>query len=1110
MSIQSKLVHYEIEWKNKYLDVLAKFPEVFDDTLGDCNVGFHSINTTDDIPVYRKQFPLPQAHREEIIQTVKEWLSLGVIERSSSEYSAPIFLVPKKIDLADEEGNQKVGKRLVTDFRELNKKTVKSNYRLPLINELIEEVGNKNGKIFSQMDLSKAFFQLRISPRDKHKTAFHVPTLGTFHYRRAPFGLQNLPTSYQRLMDRILDSLVPHVVQGYLDDLLCATSSHTQMLEDISKVLQRLSSANLKLSPKKCKFGVKQVNFLGYNLSAEGYKPMKSKVNGILACKPPDSIKAIRSFIGCVQYFRSSIPNFATLSANLTNLTRKNSGWTSGTLPEKALNAFNKLKQILASEPVLAYPIKNGPYHLYVDASQGEVGKNNGGLACVLVQIQNGIPKAIGYASRALKSFEANYNSYLLEMQSCVFAITHFETLLTGIHFTLHSDNLPLTKLHKKVHTRTFNRLQELMLSHSFTHSFVRGENNPSDFQSRHIASIVTKEKVEDSKLPFLSNEDFAELQAEDPLCSALLSYVRAKKIPTGKLKTLVRRLGPSCKIIKKVLCILISGYNGEQRWLKFAPAAMHTDIIMSAHATTFCGHSKVFKTTQRILQEFFWVGLHSDCLEYVNSCINCQKSKRRDKLNHAPLHPLPQPEAPLTTCHLDLFGPLKAGGTAKKYILVCVDSFTKYAEFIAIDNKLAETVANAFFNRWICRFGSCAVAITDCGGEFVSNFNKELFNLLQIDKRQTTSFHAATNATVELRNKFIASYLKTALNNENVKDWEKYLPSLQFAYNSGVSKAHKSSPFFLLHGIHPRSPHFDPNWSDKVKYGENYAQDILKRLQYARKVAMEHNISYKQAYKETHDQKSKNWNFTEGMLVLLHRPELCRINPKISQPWCGPYLITSLPNETNAVIQDLKSQKTRYVHLDRLKLYKGNFDTDVKSSKRVTRANSSRSPPQDSDAQCAQQQQQKTCPTIPPPPSTRFSTPDAVAAKSNGHSFPQPQFIEIESDDIIVVNPEDTPPKPIPIKDEPVEPAETVSPTLDMSSDEEISFKTPVSSPSPIKTAAARVKEGFNDLVSNFHLPSNEEVGNELRLTRLQAKAQNVTLKDPSLPDLPLEYQKQ
>ncbi len=163
---------------------------------------------------------------------------------------------------------------------------------------------------------------------------------------------------------------IPNVIV-YIDDLLIHSKNHEDHLVYLEKVLQRLQENHMKLNIEKCFFGNTEVSYLGFVLTPEGIKPGKDKLKAIKAAQPPTDMKSVRSFIGLCNFFRTHIKNFATVSAPLTKLTRKDSGYNGGPLPTEALNAFLELKKRLITDPVVAYPRSDRKYVLITDASTG-------------------------------------------------------------------------------------------------------------------------------------------------------------------------------------------------------------------------------------------------------------------------------------------------------------------------------------------------------------------------------------------------------------------------------------------------------------------------------------------------------------------------------------------------------------------------------------------------------------------------------------------------------------------------------------------------------------------------------------------------------------------
>ena len=148
-----------------------------------------------------------------------------------------------------------------------------------------------------------------------------------------------LQWDYFDAQPRFNDSWRANVIV-YIDDLLIHSDTHEQHLQILEQVLERLQQNHLKINLEKCIFGNKEVSYLGFTLTPEGIKPGKNKVKAIQTAKAPADVKTIRSFIGLCNFFRTHIKDFAVIATPLFTLTRKDSGYNGGPLPEAAIDAF--------------------------------------------------------------------------------------------------------------------------------------------------------------------------------------------------------------------------------------------------------------------------------------------------------------------------------------------------------------------------------------------------------------------------------------------------------------------------------------------------------------------------------------------------------------------------------------------------------------------------------------------------------------------------------------------------------------------------------------------------------------------------------------------------
>ena len=182
------------------------------DPLEETNVLKHRIKLTSDTSINVKQYRLPPSHKEEVDRQIKEYLESDIIRPSISLYLNPAFVVPKK---ADSEGRTRW--RMVLDFRKLNEITVGNSYPLPLINEILDQLGN--AKYFTTLDLFTGFHQVFLMDEDAHKPAFNTPG-GYLKFKRFPSGLSNAHRTFQRVMDIVLSGLTGIVCFVFLDDIV--------------------------------------------------------------------------------------------------------------------------------------------------------------------------------------------------------------------------------------------------------------------------------------------------------------------------------------------------------------------------------------------------------------------------------------------------------------------------------------------------------------------------------------------------------------------------------------------------------------------------------------------------------------------------------------------------------------------------------------------------------------------------------------------------------------------------------------------------------------------------------------------------------------------------
>jgi len=195
------------------------------------------------------------------------------------------------------------------DYCSLNEQTVKNNYPLPLITDLINNMGSK--KVFTKMDLRWGFNNVRIKEGDEWKGAFTMH-VGSFEPTVMFFGMTNSPAMFQAMMNEILrDMINKGKVVAFVDNVLVGTETEEGHDEIVEEVLRKLEENNLYVKPEKCMWKVRKIGFLGVVIEPSRIEMEKEKVDGVLSWPEPRNVKDIRKFLGLTNYYRRFIKNFA-------------------------------------------------------------------------------------------------------------------------------------------------------------------------------------------------------------------------------------------------------------------------------------------------------------------------------------------------------------------------------------------------------------------------------------------------------------------------------------------------------------------------------------------------------------------------------------------------------------------------------------------------------------------------------------------------------------------------------------------------------------------------------------------------------------------------------
>lgn len=801
-----------------------------------------------------------RATKEYIVDLLKR----KVIRPSKSPFGAPLFFVKSS--------NKPL--RGVVDYRGLNRITKRNNTPIPRADEMYDRLGGS--KLFSKLDLKTGFHQIRIRPEDIEKTAFNTK-YGQFEYLVMPMGLCNAPATFVSLMNEVLSDYIDRFCVVYMDDILIFSRDEDEHYEHIEKVLSRLQEHKLYVSPSKCSFMQREVEFLGIIVNSYGLRVNPEKIDVIASWKKPESVRELRSFLGLVSFFRRFIQDFSKIARPLTDLTRKQSsisGWD-----DKCDNSFEGLKTSIISSPVLRHVDWLLPFRGHVDASQTAVGGT-------LTQTVSGKEHPLAFFSQKLNDAEQNYSANDRELLGLVRFLQNFRCYLEGSSFEIVTDNQVLRSLFTK---KNLSRREA-----GWVHILSNFGIFPITLQSGKIH--VLGDAL--SRLPHAPSRDeqtvsaIATVQSRQPIHDQIAAAL-VSDLFFGKIWKQTLQNGNS-----------LSGYKLDGDLLRRSngqlcvPKSCIQPILQAAHDSPTSGHHALAKTLSR-LESFFWPRKLRDVKRYIQGCDDCQRQKPSNQKQLTTPQSLEYPDRRWGSISMDFITDLPRTASGFDAITTYVDRFSKRPHFIPCHtSNTAVSAAKNFHNTVFKLHGLPDNIVSDRDPKFTSKFWKELMRILDVDLKMSTANHPQSDGQSEVMNKALETYLRIFCN-YNQNNWDELLASAEFSYSSSKHASTGLSPFLLDLGWEPKQP------LDFLGKHESISVESVAELQCILRAAYEDaTLAYKIA--QEHQTKTAEKKFTApsyrvGDLVLVDKMVLLdaysrnRPSAKLQDKRLGPFKIIAL-----------------------------------------------------------------------------------------------------------------------------------------------------------------------------------------------------------------------
>ncbi|XP_064475528.1 uncharacterized protein K02A2.6-like [Ornithodoros turicata] len=623
---------------------------------------------------------------------------LGVIKKveHATEWCAPMVVVRKK--------NGSL--RICVDYGELNAQVVRERIFMPTVEENLNKV--TQAKVFSKLDCNAGYWQAPLSPESCELTTFITP-LGRYQFLRLPFGIATAPEFFQREMLRILQGLEGTVC--HMDDVLIFGRNEDEHDKRLHAVLRTLKDAGVTLNEEKCQFRRSRIHFLGHILGANGISADPDKTEAIRKMPAPQSVSELRSFFGMLNHLAKFLPHMAEKTKALRDLLASDAAWYWGPQQQEA---FEKIKEELASTPVLTYYSPLRPHTLSVDASSY-------GLGAVLLQDEsNGERHPVAYASRALTTTEQRYAQVEKEALAVTWACEKFRMYVLGLPFQVQTDHKPLVPIltSKRLDDLTprLQRLRMRTLEYDFSVTYVSGkELYTADVLSRNPVPDVNgnndmlESAVKDFEvltvdlLPasrnMLSRIRNA-LRVDQTLCR-VMEYCETQWPPANTLPADLRRYASLSGELSVVRGLLLRGSR------LVVPPVLRNEILERLHT----GHQGITRCRARARESAWWPGISLELQDYIRRCPTCQEHRIPGV---EPLMQSTLPQRPWETIGMDLF---YANGRS---YLVVVDYFSKFFELSRLKTTTSANVI-AKIRPMFARFGVPDVVRSDNGPQFAS-----------------------------------------------------------------------------------------------------------------------------------------------------------------------------------------------------------------------------------------------------------------------------------------------------------------------------------------------------------------------------------------------------
>jgi hypothetical protein len=799
---------------------------------------------------YRRQYPIPHALRPVLDKQVKEWLETGTIKKSktNTSFNHPLLLVPKRNKSGDI-----IDHRVCLDVRLLNQILPPAfSYPIPKVQTIFNNLSGK--KYFTVIDGSQAYHRFKINPDDSHKLTFTHLDGQQYSFIKACFGLKFLTSQYQFVMATLFEGV--DCVQNFVDDCIVASETFEQHVQDVKRVVDIMTSANLIINPDKCVWFQHSVRLLGFTVNKTGTKVDKRKLTNVDNWPIPKSAKQVQQFMGLINYFRDYIPMISKVAEPISRLSHANN--VEALWGNEQTKSFNALKDILHQDLILHYADMSKPFYVATDASQY-------GVSFLLYQRDDqGRDKYISFGSTSLSPSQRKWSTTRRELYALVLALKKFRPFLWGTPFIAYVDHKALTYAHtqKNLNPMLMNWI-ETILDFDMTICHVPGiENKLPDILSRLYPPDDGQNLVEDRRV-----------------------IKKTRNNLKHKNRVMMRKKKFSKDRVLNVLTTQLVNNKDDISDYMTPPDSERNGLLYEAHSFGHFGSHAIVNELHS--QGLHWSNIYEEAKNIVKSCKECQ----RHNISKKGFHNLTSVVAfkPFERIAIDLAGPFPVTSEGNTMLLVVTDVCSKFIILRAMPNKNSDTVAKELV-KIFGDFGMPMIMQSDNGTEFRNSLLANISKALGIERRYSTPYHPRGNGAAEASVKIAVNTLRKMMKS-NSHDWCHYLPIVQLCINRHIPYKTQTSPFSLMFARRIVMP--DDKEKETLPKDTMTIEELEKQIEYMEDIVFpaihERAKRINEEYQKKFNKKNILVDIPKGTHVMVRLKQ--RAN-KLAPLYEGPYTV--------------------------------------------------------------------------------------------------------------------------------------------------------------------------------------------------------------------------